>query len=77
MTNSSTLNNACLVRNRLMSSSRLDRSRSVIDDCYATENYHLDKRERESKRNERVFGSLNDEQSEHDASTTSNYRVLF
>ena len=57
------------------SSSRLDRSRSVVDDCYATENYHLDKKDEE--RNERVFGSLNDEQSEHDASTTSNYRVLF
>lgn len=63
------------------SSSRLDRSRSVVDDCYATENYHLDKKDEEQEedeeRNERVFGSLNDEQSEHDASTTSNYRVLF
>lgn len=56
-------------------SSRLDRGRPAVDDCSATENYHLDKREQEETT--RVFGSLNDEQSEHDASATSNYRVLF
>jgi len=49
-----------------------------LTNVFATENYHLDKDEEEKeKKTSDVFGSLNDEQSEHDASTTSNYRVLF